>query len=628
MRILGLIFFLFFLATLDACASENDSIDSILNDIGTKTDLSEKTKLENGGVSFIYTRNDIDRMQAKNLKDILKSSYPFGYKENKFGFVDPFSMGSEHPFISSGVRVYIDNQEITTSYFGSGLFILGDMGIDFVDHIEIYTQNPTYEYSTEPTFVLIKLYSKVAQKDRGGKLRASYSSHNSSDFSAYYSDELDEWSYFTFVSYNDDNRDRYSNDKYSKDKETTHLFGSFYSDDSRVLVEAIHQNRDTLFVQNFNLDFSKNSLSSDYLHIGYDTDINNFSFLASYDYYKFHQMYDGESTPLLDMLRIPHEFDMQSKSNVFSLEAKYKYNTKNNKLVTGLKYRYKDYRFLNMSVNYMNMSVDKLTQSYSTAFLENYYSIMDNLIFTSGVNYTNIKTNKGDPHEDLLMYRLGLTYTSDAFVLKTIFSHSMSTLDPIYIGSGFYTAKEDIEPSSADIFMEDIKYSVGSHDLEMILGYMKDKKLLVPNMEGKLHNMKGALYSKSVALRDTFMYRDNDKLFIELLYMNHEAKDLFGKLIIKRAVVRNLNTFGKFDIFNEIIFERESDIDENFYDYSAGVIYHHTDDLSFSFKGENIFNKAKTSQYTFYDPNTFQPTNTLKVPSIDQRFMLSMEYLF
>ncbi|MEA3227557.1 MAG: hypothetical protein U9P38_00630, partial [Campylobacterota bacterium] len=126
-----------------------DEIDLLLSDIENKTDLSEQTKLENSGISLIYTRDDIDRMQAKYLKDILKSNATFGYNENKFGMTDPLTSGTDIPFSSSIMRVFIDNQEITGGMFGSGIVTHGNIDLGFVDHIEIYTQSPTYEYSTE-----------------------------------------------------------------------------------------------------------------------------------------------------------------------------------------------------------------------------------------------------------------------------------------------------------------------------------------------------------------------------------------------------------------------------------------------------------------------------------------------
>ena len=58
--------------SLSINAFSESSIEGLLNTIEKKSDLSEKTKLENSGFSTIYTRNDLDMMQVKYLNDILK----------------------------------------------------------------------------------------------------------------------------------------------------------------------------------------------------------------------------------------------------------------------------------------------------------------------------------------------------------------------------------------------------------------------------------------------------------------------------------------------------------------------------------------------------------------------------
>jgi len=147
------------------------NVDKLLNDIQKHSDLSSKTKLENSGIRYIYTRDDIERMQIYTLKDVLKNLYPIGYNENRYGLVDPFSSNCKQPYLSALIRVYIDNQEITDGLYGSGLFVLGDENLDWVDHIEIYTRAPTYAYSVESTIVLIKLYTKREERDLGGKVK-------------------------------------------------------------------------------------------------------------------------------------------------------------------------------------------------------------------------------------------------------------------------------------------------------------------------------------------------------------------------------------------------------------------------------------------------------------------------
>ena len=67
---------------------------------------------------------------------------------------------------------------------------------------------------------------------------------------------------------------------------------------------------------------------------------------------------------------------------------------------------------------------------------------------------------------------------------------------------------------------------------------------------------------------------------------------------------------------------------KDYYNYSIGAKYHHTKDLTFSLKGENILDKAKPTRYRRIDPKTFYPQETLLVSPIDKKFILSLEYLF
>ncbi len=629
MNVYILFFFIFF--TNLYAIDKNETIDTILSDIEKKTDLSEKTKLENSGISFIYTRNDLERMQAKNLKDILKTMYPFGYNENRYGFADPLTSSTDHPFRSSKIRIFIDNQELTSGYSGSGIFIVGDMDIDFVDHIEVYSVNPTYEYSTEPTFILIKLYSKIAQKDKGGKIRVSASSHNSSSISGYYADELDEWSYFTYASYNKENKDKYRLDRYSKDRKYVNAFVSIYNDTNKIIIQALHQDRDAFISQKFDLPVNDCYFNSDYLHLGYDGSIENFSFIVSYDYFSLRQNYSSPSTPTLDVLNVPYSVNLNSNSNVLSLESKYKYIINDDRILFGVKYRYKDYKFVDSFVNGVEHSSDKLVhQTFSTVFLENQYDILDNLIFTAGVNYSMVKESERGDVDNLFLYRLGFTYlTSLGITSKTIFSHTNTLVDLMYDGNLHYVEDPNkMTYAEANIFLEELTYKINQHKFEILFSYRKTRNAFLIDEQGKLYNSPDIINSRGISIRDTFRYNDNDKLFFEFSYRKQTHFSELDELIDKRVIIRNLNTYKRFDIFNELIYSKDSKKNKNFYDYSAGVIYHYSDDLSFSIKGQNIFNKAKTTDFILIDPNTLEKATILDVPSIEQRFMLSMEYLF
>ena len=604
---------------------DKEDIYSLLNNIEKKTDLSQKTKLENGGISFIYTRDDLERMQAKNLKDILKSTYPFGYNENRLGRPDPLTFSTNAPFLSSMIRVFIDNQEITTGLYGSGIVVLGDIDLGFVDHIEVYTQNPSYEFSTEATFVLVKLYTKVAQKDEGGKIELNSDNFNGNKVSGYYSAELDKWSYFNYISQTNLKREKYNSHdtELSRDKERTHLLSSFYTQDQRVLLEVIKSKEDAFINKSLDATPKDNTYDTGFLHLGYDTRVGNLSFLASYDYMSSDSYFTDDIGPVKTLIA-------KLNSHIYSTELKYNYETLNNKLVFGAKYRVKKYDYEKRVINGVSIpDAANDTQEVGTVFIENQYSLKENSIITTGISSSKVRNNNTEQNDNLLMYRLGHTFTNNDWVFKTIGSHVEMTLDPYLVGNGNpYMANEDIDVQSLNSIIENITYQQNNNKYELILSYLKSENYLVPNSSGLLHNHDKDVSTKEILTRWTYSYNEFDKLFLSFRYMKKDNLPFVDEQNIYGVIVRDIKSYKQFDIFNEVLFYKDDTENKEFYDYSAGVKYHYNKDITISLKGENILNKAKATTYSRVDPATMIKESPLEISPIDRRFTLSLEYLF
>ncbi len=626
------------LTIINLSKADGFSIGNLLQDIEKKTDLSQKTKLANSGVSFIYTRDDIQRMQIKNLKDILKSIYPFGYNENRYGLPDPFSSGTNQPFMSSQMRIFIDNQEISTGLYGSGLFMLGDLNIGWVDHIEIYTQNPTYEFATESTMTLIKLYTKSASRDEGGKVELNGGSYGASNISGYYTEELEDWSYFAFASYNDDKRKKYySTDKQvSRDKDTKTIIATLNKDNHNILLTAITQKRDGFLDLSLDASPESSTVDANYIHIGYDAKIDNFSYLFSYAYLKVKALMIDDVTPIstapyYDMFPISLN-ESDTKSAVFTGELKYNLDTNKNKLIAGLKYRMKKYKFNQASVNGISLPIlDNDTQTITTIFLENQYFIKQNSIITSGLQYSKVTNNSSPQDDDLFMYRLGYTFTNKEFTIKTICSHTEITLEPYLINSYFFMANPTVyhKPQEVNTILENIIYTKDNNKYELVLDYTQGNNHLLVNSQGKLETYDKYVVMKGVNTRWTHNYNRYDKLFIDIGYRkisNFQGKE--KDLELYTATIRTLNTYNKFDIFNELLYNRDNISNKNFYDYSAGVKYNYSEDLIISLKGTNLLDSAKTTDYYRVDATTFAILPPLEISPIDKSIILSMEYTF
>ncbi|MBI3873630.1 MAG: Plug domain-containing protein [Arcobacter sp.] len=605
-------------------------IDGILGDIEKKTDLSSKTKLENSGVSTVYTRDDITRMQARTLKDILKSTYPLGYTENRFALPDPNYMGTNHPFVSSNMRIYIDDQEITTGLYGSGIVLYGNMDLSPIDHIEVYSGNPTYEFSTEPTFVLVKLYSKNGEKDAGSKISAQVGNVKDSLLSAYNAGEINKkWSYFTSISQNNDVREKYTshNTELSRDQKVAHMFGSFYDGNNKIIIDASTQKKDSFVDQSIDATPLDANMQNDFLHIGYNGKYDNLSYLISYDTLNTRTDFKDDTNSSLSI----NSLQTDSNSFAISSELKYNYATDKNKFITGLKYRYKGFKYNQFLKNNQEVPPSGNTnQTITTAFVENQYSLKENSILTTGVSLSSVQNNHSVQNDDLLMYRLGHTYTTTNFVFKSIFSHIESTLDPYLVnsyGMQITDGKKDI--TQQNMFLEDIIYQKDNNKYDFILSLVKTKNQLLPDDANRLlDNYEKTIEMKSGLFMWTHEYSKFDKLYITAGY--NQIDNMPQASITKQyqSTIRNLNTYKEFDFFNEILYFKDSIRKENFYDYSAGVIYHKTDDFSVSLKATNILNKAQTTIYSRTNPTTLLAEEPLKISPIDRRIMLTIEYLF
>jgi len=602
-------------------------IDSLLDDIENKTDLSEKTKLENSGISFIYTRNDLERMQVRYLKDILKSGSIFGYTENRYGLPDPLTQGDSIPFMSSSIRIFIDNQEVMGGMYGSGLILYGDLDIRFVDHIEIYTQSPTYEYSTEPTIMLIKLYSKTALKDEGTKLEITASSYDSTRLEGYTSRELNGgWSYFSYISNEQLNRKHYDSfdTDLSRDRKVTHIFTSLKNKNNHINIDFVRSQKDGFAGPSLDATPIDTTLKANSFHIGYDTNIDNFSFLVAYDYLGTKNYLEDDQQPI-------ESRDVNTVSKIVSTELKYKKKIDEHSLIIGAKYRYKKYYFDKYILNGEDVDLkDNEQQDVANIFAEDQYFVMQNLIFTTGIQgvFVSNKDALYNKNSNLLLYRTGLTYLLDNFIFKTVASHSEAFLEPYLVDSSLIE-EGNIKNSRSDTIYEDIIYQSNINRYEAILGYQINENYLLPNdTTGVLSAQEDDLKAFLAILRWETKYNQYDKFFSEVSYMNIKNLGDIDRLKIYKFVLRNLNTIGKFDIFNEIIFDRDNKKQKNFYDYSAGVIYHYKNNFNLSLKAENIFDKASETSYLRIDPSTKEQETSLEISPIDPRVTFSMEYMF
>jgi len=612
-----------------------ESIDKLLKVIEIKSDLSEKTKLQNGGISFIFTRSDIERMQVNKLKDILISLPGIEYKESSYGFPDPFTYGDNKAFISNNVRVFIDNQEIATGMYGSGFMLLGDMDLDFIDHIEVYFQNPSYEYTTEPTFILIKLYTKKAKKDNGGKIKLSHNIYNSNAGSIYYADELkNRWNYFTYFSFNQNRRKKYKidNTTVSRDYPTYQGLASIYNENNRFLLQIISQKKDSFLDTSIDLTPEKAKVDSDFIHLGYDGNYNNFYLLLDFDHKLTKSDFrdDVEPKEEYDYLYPIASQISTIDAYLYNTELKYKYITEDNILITGIKYRFKQFEYTSLYRNGIALpKTGNDKQIVSSVFLENQYFMKKNSILNIGVMRVKVRNNSSLQNDDLCNYRISHTYTNDKYIFKTIFGHSEFSIDPYLVNStGFFIRDEKVDKIINNNIAENIIYSNNKNRFEVVFSYNKLYNYLVPDITNQylLYNYKGVIHVIDIYGSWKREYNELDNFSMGLEYQRYNAPiiDQFKKY---KVTLKNINSFNRYDLFNEFIYTWIND-EKNYYLYNLGVRYYYSKDFLISLKGENILNESYKQGYMRADKTTLIPQEPIYISPIDRNIILSMEFYF
>lgn len=605
----------------------DSSIEGLLNTIEKKSDLSEKTKLENSGFSTIYTRNDLDMMQVKYLSDIYKYTMD-GYRTSRYGLPDPLTYGPV-PFSSSMIRVFIDDQEITTAMYGSGMVILGDLDLGFADHIEVYNLSTSFVYSSEPTSTLIRIFSKKADRDAGGSVKGIVTSHGGSTQNVQYIGKENETDYLARISSSYDKRKEYETSKEDLDRDVKryNLFTSIKDDTQSVLINASKTNKGGWVGPSADASLDTSKIESEDSHIGYSKTFDDIKFSLAYDGLKDHARY--QDSPLFYQKGVPIN-SIESKATSSALSAELKYNTTlgDHHIITGAKYRYKMIKFDMMQMNGVDVPQDGHTrQSIGSLFVEDSYAFADNIVGTLGAQSSNVDNNGGYENEDVQMLRAGITYTNDQWTSKSFIFHTESYIEPYLIGS-FYMKSAYPEKMTLDSIAQEFKYEDGPSLYEFFISYAWIQDAPYVNANMRVDTADATTTHLSSYLQYTYHYDAINKITLAYRYKEIDHAGYHQEFRNHQVILRNQNRYHKFDFFEEMFVTRSEYYDNTGFDLTLGVRYNISDNLIVSLKGQNLLNKAEKQTLSRFDFTTFTPMEPLKIPIQERIVMLGVEWLF
>jgi len=251
--------------------------------------------------------------------------------------------------------------------------------------------------------------------------------------------------------------------------------------------------------------------------------------------------------------------------------------------------------------------------------------VSSNDLFGLSVMQQYYARNKSMKDESISQFRLSYVHSKDEIVAKTFLSRQEFIPEP-YMTAQPIVGNPDLDPEVYSAITQEVSYENKDFLYRAILGYGKSKNFLVPTDKTMVvQNAKDDLISYLASLEFKYFFREKDKLELAVNYTYLDVPNLKDIVRHYSYLIRMVNTISKFDIFNELVIDTGFDNLDNGYDYSAGIRYAATPDLHINLKGENIFDTGLTRKYYYHVSPEYKQ---LEVPVVEQKFMLSMEYLF
>lgn len=604
--------------------AKDNEIQQRLNDFSKKNALSQKTIDENKGHLILFTREKLEKMHAKTLKDVFKTTPVVYYHENRYALPDPLAGGIFEPYRSNFVRLYVDGVEITQGWMGSGLMLYGDVNIDFVDHIEFYYMIPSFDTSVEPAYLTVFLYSKNPARDSDTKVNLLVGSKGYNSQTVSIGENKKNYAYMVNFSHTNDKREKVDNGTsrpLNRDFERMQLFSYLKTDNQFFHMQLMKKNSESLAGMSYDATPLESQIDYLNLHMDYGIDFNtHWHAQIAYDWLKT-DMAQLDDNPLAwsDALGANHFYGTY-KNSTYTGEITYKKTIANHRVSSGIKGRYK------VLDTFERDGKDALikpftSEEFATIFFQDQYVWSQQELLTFGISYSHIGRNGGIESDNLLQARLGYIYTSEQWSYKTYLYRTQYALEPFtrYLDMDKFQHKE-LQTTLG--LTQEIGYEENDYHLRLILLAMKDENGLLENgLEG---NTK---YFFSILNFDYDFDMDN-KINTQLYYAYY--KDIFDldRLEDISGYFSFYNSYENVDFYNGIVWHRNSLDWKNYLDFTSTISWNINNNLTLILKGENLLDRAKKTNLFRLNPETGSIVAPLSISPIDQRITLELEYLF
>ena len=616
-------------------------IEKLLREYEEASELYRKTRRESLGHVIVFRREDLERMQAYRLGDLLKSLRYFTLSNNRFGVLSLFEFGA-YSVIPKHYRLYINDHEVSSLHTGSPFLVWENFPLDLIEHVEIYQAPGAIELGNEPAIVIIKIYTKDPRRENVSRIRSTASSRKGYDLVFYRAEELGpETSYVFLLSAGSDNRKDYTlrGETLSRDAYYRYAFAGLYFPNVKLELGYGSVNR-TPF-----LGFATDNVAEEgytkaedlyFVLTAYPLEDRSLKFVFSLDNHR-RKHYESSSSGLfipifmdpLNPLNNPRDFYENTFFNKIDIYLSKTFTRRKNKLLTAVSYKLYNadvdsryYTTLGGTRVNVGSTVPFNRQEIYSLILEDQFSLDPRNLLIGGVKLDKYYRNGGFKDFEEYILRVGyITTPRRGVYLKGFLSRS-------YIPPYFY----DIEISRRDLDTIKIPlsataeaiFSFGRTKVNVGGGYVRVKHSIAPDSSGLLRNLDEILEYRPVSLDVEHDISENHRIQLGYSFFVDPEVRLSPTA---GGYLRLLSSFRRIHTFAELVYRRGFEYRgrriEDGYDLSAGASYSVTDDLSVRIKGENLLNRAIRIPYL-----ALQTGSVDAYPVRERTLYLSVDWVF
>jgi len=598
------------------------NLEQLLQKYEAASDLSKITKKEASGFVYVYSREELEQMQAYTLEDVLKSIIGINYTYTP-NYVNLFSYASISYIPITAVRLYINDHDLSSSSFGSALLIWGELPLEYIDHIEVYKGSSSVEFGEETGVIVIKVYTKLPTREVGNKIHLQ-TDHRGSIAGDFYTAQIldNDSTLFGYIHASNYNAKRYYNDGYplSRDKKDALFYLNYSRKSWNIEASSYFLDKDPFLGNGRRYHPTGGGLDARHTYLKIDKRFGTTTLTLAYDNLTYDRSYK-DPTGVYTAHGYVRDYNIEFNDEIWTLDLKKDIDIADHALFVGAFYKYKGFRSTGRFD--AQHSYAKNGFGLSSLFVEDTYSLGPSTSLFFAIKGDYYRFDKAVTDKKALILRGGFIKKWPRFEFKAFATK-------FYMPAQFYAlyapgdlplkANPKLKFPQGQLYNLRVKYSDGPLSVAFKFGHGISKdKIIYAGPRGFVNKPEKAYFS---FVESNILYRFDpfNKIYFDILKATNSKEELSPSF---QANLRIFNRFERIALYNELLYKKGYSyfghkVDASL-DATVALKYFYTKDLHIGVRAENLLNKGFRQAYR---------KTSASFPVTDHRFILNLEYTF